>query len=239
MATFVDYNLSTFRDHSKPNKRRLQELQHTEARAHAARVAYWRKRKSGPRSQPKRTAQIREDQTDSYLDDSSVITSSEPHDAHSDTQRLSPQSSSSPGSDQVPRPPAARALDNAVSLRCSTQSASSRKIESALPPDLRFGDLNAFFQLTSHPKSRLFDPFDTVPSRQGEEVVTAMDHCDYSLSPSKRYLLTVCSYLPLGSFSKTRSEIPDQRQSFDKGCVPFCTSECRTLRSIRCSLFEF
>ncbi|KAJ9643145.1 hypothetical protein H2204_002040 [Knufia peltigerae] len=43
MATLVNYDVTTF-EKPKPNKRRLQELQHSEARAHAARVAYWRKR---------------------------------------------------------------------------------------------------------------------------------------------------------------------------------------------------
>lgn len=47
--------------------------------------------------------------------------------------------------------------------------------------DEKFGDLSVFIQLTSHPKSLLFDPFDTLPTRQGEEVVTAMNHCKYSV----------------------------------------------------------
>ncbi|KIW20828.1 hypothetical protein PV08_01406 [Exophiala spinifera] len=43
MATLINYDLTTFKQ-AKPNKRRLQDLQHSEARSHAARVSYWRKR---------------------------------------------------------------------------------------------------------------------------------------------------------------------------------------------------
>lgn len=178
MATFVDYNLSTFRDHSKPNKRRLQELQHTEARAHAARVAYWRKRKPGLRTRPKSTAQAKKDHVDSGLDDSSVLTSSEQHDSHSDTRRLSPECLSDLSSGQGSGLTGPRIPDNALTFQSPANSHSSRKSGLGDQLDQKFGDLNVFIQLTSHPKSQLFDPFDTVPSRQGEEVVTAMDHCD-------------------------------------------------------------
>lgn len=86
MATFIDYNLSTFRDNSKPNKRRLQELQHTAARAHAARVAYWRNRKRVPGIQQNDSAQGNPDHTDSGLDETSVLTLSEQHDSSSGTR---------------------------------------------------------------------------------------------------------------------------------------------------------
>lgn len=178
MATFVDYNLSTFRDHSKPNKRRLQELQHTEARAHAARVAYWRKRKSGPRPRPKSAAQAQKDHIDSGLDDSSILTSSEQPDSHSDTRRLSPECLSDLSSGQGSGLTGPRVSGNALTFRSPAHSHSPGRSGLGDQLDQKFGDLNVFIQLTSHPKSRLFDPFDTVPSRQGEEVVTAMDHCD-------------------------------------------------------------
>lgn len=178
MATFVDYNLSTFRDHPKPNKRRLQELQHTEARAHAARVAYWRKRKSGPRTRAKSPAQAKNDHIDSGLDDSSALTSSEPHDSHSDTRRLSPECLSDLGSGQSSGLSGQRVPGHALTVASPAHSRSSRRSGLGDQLDHKFGDLSVFIQLTSHPKSRLFDPFDTVPSRQGEEVVTAMDHCD-------------------------------------------------------------
>ncbi|EXJ65077.1 hypothetical protein A1O7_01417 [Cladophialophora yegresii CBS 114405] len=62
MSTLINYNQATFKDHPEPNKRRLQELQHSAARAHAARVAYWRKR--GVQSVKSRAAEHRQRQDD-------------------------------------------------------------------------------------------------------------------------------------------------------------------------------
>lgn len=184
MATFVDYNVSTFRDNSKPNKRRLQELQHTEARAHAARVAYWRKRGPGSSTRLKGRVPPTQSQTDSSLDDISVPTPGEQHGSSPDTRTINLEVSSDLSSGQKSRHDlhselmGRKASADALAFKSLAHFHSSKYDELGDQLDPKFGDLNVFIRLTSHPKSLLFDPFDTLPSRQGEEVVTAMNHCN-------------------------------------------------------------
>lgn len=259
----VNYDSSTFRDHSKPNMRRLQELQHSEARAHAARVSYWRKKKTASPSAGSRNLQRQVKLQDNV---SSASSSSAPDSkqgsedtdqapgATADTGLQEPDVKIEPTSSHefVPnlrtRHRKSRQLGSMMTV--SHSSAISNKglwrsgSENSQLTDGRDADRCEHFAapitLIRHPKSHLFDPFDSVPSRQGDEVVVAMDHCTALFALiSNELALTTCRYSQLGTFPEAWFEIPDKRQPSNQRSVSVCSGKRGALRSSRCVVLEF
>ncbi|KIW84458.1 hypothetical protein Z517_03708 [Fonsecaea pedrosoi CBS 271.37] len=205
MPTLVNYNQSTFKDHAKPNKRRLQELQHSEARAHAARVAYWRKKaipSAKPGDSPHRGSDKSSDGGSSSKDpvDTGAIVKQEPEKSDENFKWIygpSPDSVLTSG----PVPNADIDLKSEQKYTPTAQSGSvpestpgnqkwRRRSGTASTNDSKRGVLDGvptnFARLARQPTSQLFDPFDSVPVRQGDEVVAAMDHYIHNWAPSQR-----------------------------------------------------
>ncbi|KIW30513.1 uncharacterized protein PV07_06254 [Cladophialophora immunda] len=210
MPTLVNYNQSTFKDHAKPNKRRLQELQHSEARAHAARVAYWRK-KAGPVAkpgQPQRKGSDKSSEGGSSSkepSDAGAIIKQEPEKPN---EILQWKCDPSPDSVFASEPVSAADVDrkseqkhtpgsqsgSTQTLSFSNSTPSHEKWRRRSPTSSSYdskqgviGESPAdLIRLARQPTSQLFDPFDSVPVRQGDEVVTAMDHFIHNWAPSQR-----------------------------------------------------
>lgn len=190
MATLVNYSVSTFRDCPNPNKRRLQELQHSEARAHAARVAYWRKKKPGTSSSGRDKSLGEHAQQDSVSTASSTSPKNlKQRSTHESTAEVSGQwtrivfeepartSEAAVSNDSEPSSQTAISHSSATPNRARQSSAS----EADSPDDGKDTDgwehTHDYFKVPRHPSSRLFDPLDSIPCTQGDEVVAAMDHC--------------------------------------------------------------
>ncbi|KIW96669.1 uncharacterized protein Z519_02060 [Cladophialophora bantiana CBS 173.52] len=211
MPTLVNYNQSTFKDHAKPNKRRLQELQHSEARAHAARVAYWRKKGipvAKPVSPPRRGSDKSSEGDSSSKEPSSTGANIKQESESSDEIYLqwncSPSTGALVASDSLFATDVDRKAEkkytasgqsgSILTRSCPTPTSSKekwrRRSETASSHDSSQGaicDMPAdLVRLARHPTSHLFDPFDSVPVRQGDEVVAAMDHYIHNWAPSQR-----------------------------------------------------
>jgi hypothetical protein len=196
MPTLINYNQSTFKNQPKPNKRRLQELQHSAARAHAARVAYWRK-KGVPLAKPKspERSQSQDDGNSNASTESAIHVKQEPGGVG---EPLSNRSSCA--SDEIkPVTEAPSTKDVSHGRLYTTRSVSGSTLTtsySASTPNTykwqqnsetgsseegqaleTWGKSAASPRLTRLPISNLFDPFNTTPIAQDAEVVAAMDHC--------------------------------------------------------------
>ncbi|KIX95922.1 uncharacterized protein Z520_08177 [Fonsecaea multimorphosa CBS 102226] len=211
MATLVNYNQSTFKNHAKPNKRRLQELQHSEARAHAARVAYWRK-KGVPEAKPGPPQRRRSDKSSDGgssskgpSDDAGTIIKQESHKIH---EILPWNCDPSPDSVLAVEPASAADTDRQSEQKHTPSSQSGsfqpqtlstspltnekwqRRPETTSFYDSKLGLLGEMpvdsIRLARQPTSPLFEPFDSAPVRQGNEVVAAMDHYIHNWAPSQR-----------------------------------------------------
>lgn len=239
MPTLINYNQSTFKNNVKPNKRRLQELQHSAARAHAARVAYWRRKGVDPTEGPSQQRKQSQDDDDADADadassdstslvkqesDDAVETSSSQTSTFSsqvilakrespsvtdssqhilqDIPTLSPSDSSLTRSHPISTPTSIPAKDK---WRFSSETTSP--YHGALTE--QWDDLADLIKLNQHPKSELFDPFDSVPVRQDRQVAAAMDYCIYIPTRYLLFVLTSNSYPQLGSSAKTWVEISD------------------------------
>ena len=207
MATLVNYDLSTFTK-PKPNKRRLQELQHSEARAHAARVAYWRKRQLPPTAAPEQ-AHVESDHQDASRDASSASDNVSKKRTSQDIQEESFVQEDPVIGEQ---PKIALIFVNEYSNTFGRESVTSSNSESlAICPQQRKSSSGSHWQsdsgsdlcpgsngmetrldvktlsdmrLPRHLKSPLFDPLDTLPVPQGDDVIAAMEQCE----------LPLCSY---------------------------------------------
>ena len=201
MATLVNYNLSTFRDRPNPNKRRLQELQHSEARAHAARVAYWRKRKpSSPSSGRKKSPGEHARQDTASTASSTSLKELKLGLEYDHEARTPGQWTSVVFEDSSPiKEPNVRHGHRSRSL--AARSDSSPKSNRTRPysgseegspgdgKDAKGWDYVAdYFSMPRHPSSRLFDPLNSIPCKQGDEVVAAMDHCRHPPTLFERHL---------------------------------------------------
>ncbi|OAP62404.1 hypothetical protein AYL99_04607 [Fonsecaea erecta] len=210
MPTLVNYNQSTFKNHAKPNKRRLQELQHSEARAHAARVAYWRK-KGAPAAKP---GQPQREGGDKSSEGGSL--SQEPPDAGTIIKQESEKiyevlqwnCDPSPESVFAGLPASGADIDRKSDQKHTPGSRSSsvatQIVTDSIPSSEKcrhHSEMASFYdskqelfwempvdsiRIVRQPTSGLFDPFDSVPVRQGDEVVAAMDHYIHNWAPSQR-----------------------------------------------------
>ncbi|KAK5461381.1 hypothetical protein LTS15_003444 [Exophiala xenobiotica] len=209
MATLVNYDLSTFTK-PKPNKRRLQELQHSEARAHAARVAYWRKRQLPPTTAPEQV-HFKSKHQDASPDASSASDNASKRSTSRDVQgeafvqedpaigeesktalifvneysrtfgRESVASSNSESlaicSQQITSSSRSHWQSDSGSDLCSESNGMETRLEVKTISDMR---------LPRHPKSPLFDPLDTLPVPQDNDVVAAIEQYLHTWAPSQR-----------------------------------------------------
>ncbi|OCT46770.1 hypothetical protein CLCR_01883 [Cladophialophora carrionii] len=203
MTPLINYNQSTFKDHPKPNKRRLQELQHSAARAHAARVAYWRKR-GVPIAESRSSEQSQDDGISDASTDSAIHVKQE---RDGGAQRLSHQTSCAPEDSKQGTPaPSARDVsqEHLYSPRSVSDSALATSNPTFTPTTYRWrlnsgttlsgrGQTPGRWEgrlfipgLTRLPVSNLFDPFDAIPIAQDAKVVAAMDHYINKWAPSQR-----------------------------------------------------
>ena len=199
MPTLVNYNQATFKNHAKPNKRRLQELQHSEARAHAARVAYWRK-KGGPVAkpgQPQRSGSDKSSDRDSLSREPSDPGTIIKQESETSYEILHWKSDPSPHSGLAIEPASTTDIDHKSEQKLTPSSRSGSIATQTLPildngKWRRRSDTSSSYdsklgvsceipvdsiRLARQPTSQLFDPFDSAPVHQGNEVVAAMDHC--------------------------------------------------------------
>lgn len=202
MATLINYDSSTFKQ-SKPNKRRLQDWQHSEARAHAARVAYWRTRESpsaavahangasrdrarndGPvNALPTPSTSSRETSVESgghvklrRADKNKSEQSDTPTDPSSQDQGATPQSvRTGSGQSEALTISSNRSPRSGGSPWSLGQSGGSFVFTQE--GHQTWADVAGYTRLARHPSSGLFDPLDTLPSRQGNDVVASMNHC--------------------------------------------------------------
>jgi len=209
MATLVNYDLSTFTK-PRPNKRRLQELQHSEARAHAARVAYWRKRQLPPTAAPEQ-AHVESDHQDASPDASSASDNVSKKRTSQDIQEESFVQEDPVIGEQ---PKIALIFVNEYSNTFGRESVTSSNSESlAICPQQRKSSSGSHWQsdsgsdlcpgsngmetrldvktlsdmrLPRHLKSPLFDPLDTLPVPQGDDVIAAMEQYLHGWAPSQR-----------------------------------------------------
>lgn len=198
MATLVNYSLSTFRDCPNPNKRRLQELQHSEARAHAARVAYWRKKKPATSSSGRDKSLGENAQKDSASTTSSTsLKDLKQRSRHESTLEVAGQwtrivfEEPAPSLETVVSNGSEPSSRTAISHSSTTPNRERQSSDSETDSldDTKDTDgleyINDTFKMPRHPSSRLFDPLDSIPCAQGDEVVAAMDHCT-SIRPISR-----------------------------------------------------
>ncbi|KIX07005.1 uncharacterized protein Z518_04981 [Rhinocladiella mackenziei CBS 650.93] len=185
MATLINYDLSTFRDHPKPNKRRLQELQHSEARAHAARVAYWRKKKTNlpVRAKKKSSREVNRQDTGSDASTTSMVGPKPVSDDVDVTLKLKTEHGFVYEFGLKPLPQSSRS-DSVVAI--SQRDPTLKRVPWRSNFESGSENLVVDMKLPRHPKSNFLDPFDSVPTRQGDEVVAAMDHYIHNWGPSQR-----------------------------------------------------
>ncbi|KAK4945293.1 hypothetical protein LTR10_015452 [Elasticomyces elasticus] len=209
MATLINYDYSTFKL-PKPNKRRLQELQHSEARAHAARVAYWRTRKS-PSSAVAKGASSGHVQNEDPVNalptpstssrETSVESGRHVKLSRPDKKKYEPSDSTTKNSNHAqgatPQPLHTGNGHSAALTISSNRSPQSNSSPWSLNQNggsfisltevgHKWIDVADYTRLVRHPSSDLFDPLDTLPTRQGEEVVASMNHFLHSWAPSQR-----------------------------------------------------
>ncbi|KIW72343.1 hypothetical protein PV04_00542 [Phialophora macrospora] len=205
MPTLINYNQSTFRDQLKPNKRRLQELQHSAARAHAARVSYWRKKGvSLAESKSPERGHSQDDGSSNASTESAIHVKQE----RDGVGEPSSQHSSRASEEAKPATAAPSAIDvsyehlyttrgvsgsipttsySASTLTtCKWQSNSETASSEEGQALEQWGKSAVLPQLTRLPVSNLFDPFNTIPIAQDAEVVAAMDHYINNWAPSQR-----------------------------------------------------
>ncbi|EXJ79317.1 hypothetical protein A1O3_08819 [Capronia epimyces CBS 606.96] len=204
MATLINYDVSTFRDAINPNKRRLQDLQHSEARAHAARVAYWRKRKiEVPIRIRKHLPHGTSGEGQDPITSSTVLPQTRPLSDDEDAGPLALKRSKRvierrreplflDQSRSELRPRSQSRLSGTTSQTNATSSNGRRNSASHdgwvlanVDVDGRVG-LARYLRLSRAPSSDIFDPLDSFPVRQGDEVVTAIDHYITNWAPSQR-----------------------------------------------------
>jgi hypothetical protein len=183
MPTLVNYNQATFTNHVKPNKRRLQELQHSEARAHAARVAYWRKKGISPDEAKQRGKRSSDEAAGDCKSSSSASTKIKqesdqpirfptlPDDSIAEHEHRDLTSGS--GSESLRATPHSNLSSSKSSFRLKPKNATSHDDRQSDAQD----DRMRLPTLNRTPTSQLFDPLDSTPIRQEAEVVAAMDHC--------------------------------------------------------------
>ncbi|EXJ96113.1 hypothetical protein A1O1_01239 [Capronia coronata CBS 617.96] len=205
MATLINYNLSTFRDNPQPNKRRLQELQHSEARAHAARVSYWRKRKGEVSNGAEKKVVSRAGEEDENLRPlSTALLLTRPLSGNGGWA-LAPQRNCVTDEQSAASGPAfLEGLRSGVPFSIQSTSTGTSAHESPISNSERSAsssydswdtggkdvdcrdDSPPYVRLTRAPSSRLFDPLDSFPVRQGDEVSAAMNHYVTHWAPSQR-----------------------------------------------------
>lgn len=234
MATLVNYSVSTFRDHPKPNKRRLQELQHSEARAHAARVAYWRNKKdiraSGPKKPREETSQeghnVKVAEAGRRVSSRSAGSKVSGKHGCKDDQGIKSRSSSAEASWTGTLVTTSQSSPDSIKGIWRSSSSESSPFSDERDMD-GWDDLAEYLRLPQQPKSPLFDPFNSFPCRQGDEVVVAMDHCKALPSPSLNLSdIYIYSHAQLGAFPKTWIEIPDEGQPSDSRHVSCRSAKC-------------
>lgn len=217
MPTLINYNQSTFKNNVKPNKRRLQELQHSAARAHAARVAYWRRKgvdlTEGPSPQRKQsqddddadassesTSHVKQESDDAAETSSSQTSFASSHVILAKRETPSVTESSQHAlrdiATQSPsESPLTRSLPTSTPTSIPTKDKWLFSSETASPYHAalteQWNDLADLIQLNQQPKSQPFDPFDSIPVRQDRQVVVAMDYCVYLFT---HYLLSILTY---------------------------------------------
>ncbi|KAK5554311.1 hypothetical protein LTR46_007509 [Exophiala xenobiotica] len=209
MATLVNYDLSTFTK-PKPNKRRLQELQHSEARAHAARVAYWRKKQLPSTTAPEQV-HFKSKHQDASPDASSASDNaskrSTSRDVHGEAfVQEGPAIGEQPKtafifvneySKMFGRESVASSNSESLAI-CSQQSTSSSRSRwqsdsgselssesNGMETRLEVKTISDM-RLPRHPKSPLFDPLDTLPVPQDNDVVAAIEQYLHFWAPSQR-----------------------------------------------------
>ncbi|KAJ9605016.1 hypothetical protein H2200_010405 [Cladophialophora chaetospira] len=189
MPTLINYNQATFKNQVKPNKRRLQELQHSAARAHAARVAYWRKKGiplDGSSSPERRRSS--EDDDPSPLSGPVVFVKQENDRGNKTLSRHNSSSSGRTTSAKVTTSGTDSGNVSEQHLSRSCTAPNQRRLGSQSSSSFNGQHVKrlADTRLTWPPTSHLFDPLNSLPIQQDAEVVAAMDHYINNWAPSQR-----------------------------------------------------
>ncbi|KAI1613677.1 hypothetical protein EDD36DRAFT_204279 [Exophiala viscosa] len=207
MATLINYDYSTFKL-PKPNKRQLQDLQHSEARAHAARVAYWRTRKGPPPAVAKGASSyhVRNDNLinawptpstssrETSVESGRHVKLSPPDNKIHEQPDITTDTLNHVQGATAQSVNARQSEELAISSKPSPQSSSvpwsfnqnDGPVNSRRNAHQKWVDVGEYTRISRHPSSGLFDPLDTLPTRQGDEVVASMNHFLHVWAPSQR-----------------------------------------------------